>query len=308
MSGVRAAVDIGTNSCRLLVIDGDGAPLVRRLEITRLGAGVDANGRLDDEAIERTVNALAAYRDLWEDHGAGGRVRIAATSAVRDAEDRDRFRERVHEATGVELEIVDGDTEAALSFHGAVDALDLEGWTAVLDIGGGSTELVVGDAAGEPDASVSLQLGSVRLTEQALGSDPPTEGEIARARMTCADRVDEAASALRVSGIGPRHVPRLVGVAGTVTTLAMLEARRPAYEEGAVHGITLPVEQVRVWSDRLLRTSSTEIARLGPVQAGREDVIAAGVLIVRTVMERMDFDRLVVSEADSLDALAASAG
>jgi exopolyphosphatase / guanosine-5'-triphosphate,3'-diphosphate pyrophosphatase len=308
VSGIRAAVDIGTNSCRLLVIDGDGASLVRRLQITRLGAGVDADGRLDDEAIERTAAVLAAYRELWEDHGADGRVRIAATSAVRDAEDRDRFGDRVRATTGVELEIIDGDTEAALSFRGATDALDLDGWTAVLDVGGGSTELVVGDAHRDPDASVSLQLGSVRLTEQALGTDPPTEGEIARARMTCADRVDEAASALRVAGIGPRHVPRLVGVAGTVTTLGMLEARRPAYEDGAVHGITLSVEQVRAWSDRLLRTSSSEIARLGPVQAGREDVIAAGALIVRTVMERMDFDRLVVSEADSLDALAATAG
>jgi exopolyphosphatase/guanosine-5'-triphosphate,3'-diphosphate pyrophosphatase len=305
MSAPGAAVDIGTNSCRLLVVDGDGATVTRELTITRLGAAVDATGRLDDAAIDRTIDVLARYRTTWEEHGVDGRVRIAATSAVRGAEDRDRFLDRVHETTGVTPEVIDGEEEAALSFRGATDALDLTGSVAVLDVGGGSTELVVGGAGQAPDAAASVELGSVRLTERLMGGDPPSAAEIAQVRMECASRVDEAASALRVAGIDPLPVPRLVGVAGTVTTLAMLEARRPSYEEGAVHGIPLTVDQVRVWSDRLLRATHDEIAALGPVQSGREDVIAAGVMIVRTVMERLDFDVLTVSEADSLDALAA---
>lgn len=304
MSGARAAVDIGTNSCRLLVVDGDGATLTRALAITRLGEGVDQTGELSDAAIERTAETLGRYREQWERHGVDGSVRIAATSAVRDAEDRDRFTARVREVTGVDVEILDGDTEAALSYRGALASLDLEGSVAVLDVGGGSTELVVGGATeSEPDAVVSLQLGSVRLTERLMGGDPPSNAEIAQVKMECAARIDEAASSLRVAGIDPLPVPRLVGVAGTVTTLGMLEARRPRYEEGAVHGIPLTIDQIRLWSDRLLRSTRAEIAAMGPVQEGREDVIAAGAMIVRTVMERLDFDVLTVSESDSLDAL-----
>lgn len=302
MGAPRAGVDIGTNSCRLLVVDGDGEPLIRDLVITRLGRGVDETGRLDDGAVRRTLDTLKRYRDTWREHGVDdSEVRLAATSAVRDAEDRDRFLEAVRDLAGTDAEVLTGDEEAELAYRGAVASLDVEGGVVVLDVGGGSTELVVGGAT--PEGAVSMQLGSVRLTERILQDAPPTAPQLAAARIEIAERISEAATALRVRGLEPRSVDTLVGVAGTVTTLGMLVMRQPAYKEGAVHGREIDLATVREWSDRLLRMSTDEIADLGPVQSGREDVIAAGVLIVRSVMERLRFPRITVSEADSLDGL-----
>lgn len=301
MEGARAAVDIGTNSCRLLVRDASGRQVARELVITRLGAGVDETGRLDDAALQRTFEALEGFRERWTRHGVDGAVRIGATSAVRDAADRDRFIEGVRRIAGVGPEVLSGEDEAALAFRGAVASLDLEGGVVVLDIGGGSTELIVG--GGEPEGSVSMQLGSVRLTERCLRDAPPTAPQLAAARMEIAARLSDGATALRVQGLEPRSVDTLVGVAGTVTTLAMLSLRQDRYREGAVHGREIDLPTVRGWSDRLLAMTTDEIAALGPVQPGREDVIAAGALIVRGVMERLGFERLVASEADSLDGL-----
>lgn len=302
MGGPRAGVDIGTNSCRLLVRDGEGATLSRDLVITRLGRGVDANGHLDDEALARTLSTLETYRDTWRGHGVDDdAVRVAATSAVRDATDRDRFVDGVRGIVGREPEILTGEEEAELAYRGAVAALDVDAGVVVLDVGGGSTELVVGGA--EPEGSVSMQLGSVRLSERILRDAPPTAPQLAAARIEIAERIGEAATALRVHGLEPRSIDTLVGVAGTVTTLGMLAMRQSGYRAGAVHGREVDLATVREWSDRLLRMGTEEIAALGPVQAGREDVIAAGVLIVRTVMERLRFERLTVSEADFLDGL-----
>lgn len=302
MGDPRAAVDIGTNSCRLLVVGDDGATLARDLIITRLGRGVDETGHLDDGALADTLDALAAFRETWQEHGVDdGAVRVSSTSAVRDASDRERFVDGVRGLTGREPEVLTGDEEAELAYRGAVASLDLEGGVVVLDVGGGSTELVVG--AAEPEGAVSMQLGSVRLTERCLIDAPPTAPQLAQARIEIADRLAEAATALRVRGLEPRSIDTLVGVAGTVTTLGMLVMRQERYREGAVHGREVDLATVRDWSDRLLRMTTPEIAALGPVQAGREDVIAAGVLIVRGVMERLRFERLTVSESDSLDGL-----
>ena len=300
--GARAGVDIGTNSCRLLVLDGDGTQVARELVITRLGRGVDETGHLDDEALRHTLETLESYRDAWREHGVDdGAVRVAATSAVRDAEDRDRFVDGVRGIVGTEPEILSGEQEAELAYRGAVASIEVDAGVVVLDVGGGSTELVVGGA--EPEGSVSMQLGSVRLTERILRDAPPTAPQLAAARIEIAERIGEAATALRVRGLEPRSVDTLVGVAGTVTTLGMLVMRQAEYREGAVHGREIDLATVRDWSDRLLRMKTDEIAALGPVQAGREDVIAAGVLIVRSVMERLRFARLTVSETDGLDGL-----
>lgn len=302
MGGPRAGVDIGTNSCRLLVRGADGETLARELTITRLGRGVDETGHLDDDALGHTLSTLEQYRSIWEEHGVGeADVRIAATSAVRDAADRDRFVEGVRSTTGVTPEVLTGDEEAEVAYRGAVTSLEVDSGVVLLDVGGGSTELVVGGA--EPEGAVSMQLGSVRLSERILKDAPPTAPQLAAARMEIADRIGEAATALRVRGLEPRSVDTLVGVAGTVTTLGMLAMRQPDFRVGAVHGREVDLPTVRDWSDRLLRMSTEEIAALGPVQSGREDVIAAGVLIVRTVMERLRFERLTVSEHDFLDGL-----
>jgi len=178
--GAVAAVDVGSNSVRLLVVDGDGHRLTRRIVTTRLAAGVDRTGRLDDAAIARTLAVLDDYRRDWVERGVG-RVRITATSAVRDAADRDRFVAAVDATTGVTREVSDGDEEAALAFAGATAGVAIEHPVAVVDVGGGSTEVVVGDATGRLGASVSMQLGCVRVTERDLVHDPVVADDLAAA-------------------------------------------------------------------------------------------------------------------------------
>ncbi|MDQ4130734.1 MAG: exopolyphosphatase, partial [Actinomycetota bacterium] len=232
--GRRAAVDVGTNSVRLLVVEADGRRVARELTITRLGRGVDETGHLDDDALSCTLEVIARYRTQWEALGADN-VRIAATSAVRDASDRDRFVSGVREAAGREPEILSGEEEARIAFRGATTALDVPLPTAVLDVGGGSTELIVGDADGDYVASVSLQLGCVRLTERLLPSDPPTAAELADARAEIAAQLDRGAATLAEQG-ADLDASSLVGVAGTVTTLAALHLGLDHYDHERVHG------------------------------------------------------------------------
>lgn len=301
-----AAVDVGTNSVRLLVLDDDGRRLTRELTITRLGQGVDRNGHLDDDALQRTLDALAHYRQVWEGHGVTDRVRIAATSAVRDAADRDRFFAGVRQTTGVDAEVISGSEEAALAFAGASGAVDVTPPTMVLDVGGGSTELIVGDPDGTVLGEVSLQLGCVRLTERHLSTDPPTAAQLIEARRLVLDQLAQAAADLRAAGVDLSRVGSLIGVAGTATTLAALHLGLDAYREEAIHGTRIPADALRELTEELCAMTVAERAALGPVQAGREDVLHGGALIIAGVLEEFGFAEVMVSESDGLDGLAQS--
>ncbi|MDQ3931630.1 MAG: exopolyphosphatase, partial [Actinomycetota bacterium] len=280
----------------------DGSRIARELEITRLGRGIDETGQLDDEALSRTLDVIGRYRGRWETLGAED-VRIAATSAVRDAEDRDRFICGIREVAGRDPEILSGAQEARTAYRGATAALDVARPTAVLDVGGGSTEIVVGDAAGDFVTSVSLQLGCVRLTERLLRSDPPTPAQLAAARSEVAVQLDRAAATLADSAADPAHCAALVGVAGTVTTLAALHLDLDQYDHDQVHGARLPRTAVQALARQLSSLQAAERKQLGPLESGREDVILGGALIVEGVLDRFGFAELVASEADSLEGL-----
>jgi exopolyphosphatase / guanosine-5'-triphosphate,3'-diphosphate pyrophosphatase len=306
VTGPRAAVDVGTNSVRLLVVDAAGDRITRELTITRLGQGVDATGRLHPDALARTFDAIAGYRRTWETHGVDHAVRISATSAVRDAANRDDFFAGVRRVAGVDAEVLSGEEEAALAFAGAAGAVDVARPTAVIDVGGGSTELIVGDGDGHVVGSVSLQLGCVRLTERHLRGDPPSDDEVASARATVATRLDEADEVLARQGASLRDVASLIGVAGTATTVAALHLGLDAYREEAIHGTRVPTDALEAWAERLVAMSTAERAELGPVQPGREDVLHGGALVLAGVLRRYGLAELVVSEADGLDGAVAS--
>jgi len=301
----RAAVDVGTNSVRLLVIDEAGRTLVREMTITRLGRRVDDLGHLDDEALARTLDTIEGYSRLWSAHGVDrDHVRIAATSAVRDVSDADRFFAGVRERTGVEARVLSGEQEARTAFLGATRAFVLTTGVTVLDIGGGSTELVVGDAAGEVAGSVSLQLGSVRLTERLLVSDPPTPRQLDAARAEIDRQLDRADQVLGEQGIVVDAAGTLVGVAGTVTTIAALDLGLRTYEPEAIHGHVLSRDAVARITAGLVAVPAARRAELGPIQPGREDVIHGGALILLGVLDHRGLDAVVVSERDILDGLA----
>jgi exopolyphosphatase / guanosine-5'-triphosphate,3'-diphosphate pyrophosphatase len=306
VSRPRAAIDVGSNSVRLLVADADGRRVTRVMEITRLAEGVDATGHLDDAALARTLDTIGRFRSVWTGYGVTDRVRIAATSAVRDASDRARFFAGVREAAGVDAEVLTGEEEAALAFAGAASAVEVARPTAVVDIGGGSTELVVGDTDGRVLASVSLQLGCVRVTERHLASDPPTPGELAAARVMVADRLDHAERVLVEQGVRLPEVASLVGVAGTATTLGAIHLGLDRYDEDRIHGTRLPLDALAAITEDLLARTAAERALLGPVQPGREDVLHGGALVLLETLRRCGLDEVVISEADNLDGLVAS--
>lgn len=307
LSGPRAAVDSGTNSTRLLVVDGHGDEVTRRTTITRLGAGVDASGRLDDAALNRTLQVIAGYRDTWRVAGvADDHVRIAATSAVRDASNRDRYFDAVRELSGVEAEVLTGQEEARLSFAGAAGGVTVAGPVLVVDIGGGSTELIVGDADGSVAAAHSMQVGSVRVTERHLADDPPTADQAGRARDMIREAIGAASAVFEEAGVDLRGVRSLVGVAGTVTTLAALDAAVDSADDPALHGHVIPAGDVGAWAARLLTMTVAERVDLPAMPPGRADVIAGGVLVLDAVLARVGADAVVVSRADILDALVAT--
>ena len=306
-TGTAAAVDIGSNSVRLLVVEADGGRVQRDIVTTRLAAGVDATGRLDDAAIVRTVAALATFRTTWERSGvSAGRVRITATSAVRDAGDRDRFLQAVLDTTGVEVEVITGTEEAALSFAGATGGVALVHPCVVIDVGGGSTELVVGDEEGTLVGSVSMQLGCVRLTERDLHSDPASAAELARAGATIDGLVADGLAVLAAQGVELHRLRSAVGVAGTATTLAALHLGLATYEEQRIHATRVPLHALEELAERLGRMDVVTRAALGPVQAGRAEVLHGGAMVLARTLRHLGLDELVVSEADSLDAAAAS--
>ncbi len=298
-----AAIDCGTNSIRLLVADVDpqAGTLVdvdRRMEIVRLGAGVDETGRLSDAALARTFAACERFAALLADLGAT-RVRFVATSATRDASNREEFLEGVLARLGVAAEVASGDEEAALSFTGATRELPAAGLTGpylVVDIGGGSTEIVLG--TDKPEAACSIDVGCVRMSERILRSDPPTSQEISAA--TSAIDAMLATAAERV----PLRAGRLIGLAGTVTTVAAAAMGLPRYDPSVIHLARLPAEAVRRTIHWLLTSDRARRAQLPFMHPGRVDVIGAGGLILDRVLQASAASELVVSEHDILDGIA----
>jgi exopolyphosphatase/guanosine-5'-triphosphate,3'-diphosphate pyrophosphatase len=296
--GRVAAVDLGTNTIRLLAVEPAARELVeltRDTVITRIGKGVDRTGRLDPEALERTVRVLERYchraRALHAE-----RIRVAATSAVRDASNREDLEQAVRGAAESDLEVLSGEQEAELTFLGATRGLDRPPPFLVLDIGGGSTELVIGSDG--PEAAVSTQMGSVRLTERHIRSDPPGAGERAALEQAIDDVLEDAERAVPVG-----RAKTLVAVAGTSTTVQAIALGLDTYDPEAIHGSELTVEAAGEVLERLASMTTAERAALAVMAPGREDVIVAGAAILVRVMRRWRFDRAVVSERDILDGL-----
>jgi len=305
-----AAIDCGTNSIRLLVADvdpetGELVDLDRRMTIVRLGQGVDRTGRLAPEALERTFAACREYAAVIKEHGAE-RLRFVATSASRDAENRDEFVRGVLDILGVEPEVVSGDQEAELSFTGATRELagrdDLATPYLVVDIGGGSTEFVVGD--GRVRAARSVDIGCVRMTERHLVRDgvvldPPGEERVAAVRADI-----EAALDLAEQSVPLGEARTLVGLAGSVTTVSAIAQNLAAYDSEAIHHSRISYDRVREITETLLRSTHAERAAIPSMHPGRVDVIGAGALVLLSIMERIGASEVVVSEHDILDGIA----
>jgi exopolyphosphatase/guanosine-5'-triphosphate,3'-diphosphate pyrophosphatase len=290
-----AIVDTGTNTTRLLVadvVDGRLVEVSRRTTITRLGEGVDRTGLLADAALDRARVVLAAYRDEAEGLGAEHRVALA-TSATRDAANRDVLLTELEAVYGFPPWLLSGDEEAALTFAGVASDRAVGEGTLVLDIGGGSTELTLGGPEGVT-FSTSLQLGSVRATERFLAHDPPLPEEVG----ACA----RFASSL-LPALGPDAA---IGVAGTVTTIAALDLGLEAYEGARVHGHRIPRAAVAAWTDRLATMTTAERAALPCMEPGRAPVIAGGAIVLREVLRRYDLPGIEASERDVLHGAALS--
>lgn len=305
-----AAIDCGTNSIRLLVADADPATgalvdLDRRMQIVRLGQGVDRTGRLAPEALQRTFAACREYAAVIKEHGAE-RVRFVATSASRDAENRDEFVRGVLDILGVEPEVITGDQEAEFSFTGATKELtgrdDVATPYLVVDIGGGSTEFVVG--TDHVQAARSVDVGCVRMTERHLVrdgvvTDPPTSGQLAAIRTDI-----EAALDLAERTVPLKEARTLVGLAGSVTTVAAIALGLDRYDSRAIHHSRIPYERVKEIVERLTHATHDERAAIPVMHAGRVDVIASGALVLLAIMDRVGAREVVVSEHDILDGIA----
>ena len=305
------AVDCGTNSIRLLIadmVDGRLRDVHREMRIVRLGQGVDATGRFAPEALARTEVALTAYAELLRDHEVPA-VRMVATSATRDASNRDVFFEMTAEVLGAVVpgsvaEVITGTEEAELSFRGAVNELDTAaGPFVVVDLGGGSTEVVLG--VRDVEASYSADVGCVRLTERCLHSDPPTAGEIAAARDVVRVGLGQAFGAVPVE-----RAHTWVGVAGTMTTVSALAQNMTTYDPAAIHLSRIGFGDLLKVCDELIAMTRVQRAALGPMHEGRVDVIGGGAIIVEELAhalgQRAGIDELVVSEHDILDGIALS--
>ncbi|GAA4819417.1 Ppx/GppA phosphatase family protein [Actinomycetospora corticicola] len=309
-----AAIDCGTNSIRLLVADvtirEDGSQWLvdvhREMRVNRLGQGVDATHRIASESLARTKEALLAYGEMLR-RTSTTTVRLCATSATRDAENRDEFFTMVREILGVDAEVITGEEEARLSFAGAVADLDPdEGPAVVADVGGGSTELVAGtwDAvAAEVAAAYSANVGCVRLTEKVLHDDPPSAAQVAEAEAFTRETLAPAFEAVDLADI-----QTWVAVAGTATTIAAVAMGLRSYAPEKIHLARLGLDEVRETCLRLESMPRSERAALGPMHPGRVDVIGGGSIVVRVLAEelaeRAGVTELVVSEHDILDGIA----
>jgi exopolyphosphatase / guanosine-5'-triphosphate,3'-diphosphate pyrophosphatase len=298
-----AAIDCGTNSIRLLIADVTDAGLQdisRQMEIVRLGEGVDRTGRLSEAALRRTLEALRRYEQQIAAAGVRG-VRMAATSATRDAQNREEFVTGVREILGVDPEVITGQQEAELSFAGATREIrHLPTPHLVVDIGGGSTEFVLGDESGVL-ASCSVDIGCVRITERHLHDDPPTSQQIAAAEVDVAAAIDSAAQTVPLDAAGT-----LIGVAGTVTTIAAIDADLPEYDPERIHLSHVSATDVDAIAHRLLAMPRAERAALPVMHPGRVDVIGAGALILRAIVQKTLAAEVVASEHDILDGIAYS--
>ncbi|WP_067607762.1 Ppx/GppA phosphatase family protein [Nocardiopsis listeri] len=323
MSGV-AAIDCGTNSIRLLIadvvsLDGDEVQVVdadRRMEIVRLGEGVDETGAFSEEALERTFDALRGYAEAIEAHGielGPDTVRMVATSATRDASNRQVFVDGVREIIGVEPEVVTGLEEAELSFVGATAELDAEaadGESAgdfappflVVDIGGGSTEFVLGGLGDEDELvrdSLSVNIGCVRMSERHLRSDPPTDEQVQAATADIEVALDEVEKVVPLGEAGS-----VVCVAGTATTVAGISLGLPEYDSERIHHTRVSTRDLERITGELLRSTHSERAEIGVMHPGRVDVIGAGALVLSRVLARTGADHFTASEHDILDGVA----
>ncbi len=304
MSSVRtAAVDCGTNSIRLLIADvdlhtGAATDVVRTLRIVRLGEGVDATGRFAPAALERTLGACREYAGLLAQAGHPP-LRFVATSASRDASNRDVLVDGVRDLLGVTPEVISGVEEAALSFQGATRGLPagLPGPFLVVDIGGGSTEFVLGTSS--VAHRVSVDIGCVRMTERHLRGDPPTSDEVAGATADIDAAIARAGAEVPLDGVGT-----LVGLAGSVTTVAALAMQLREYDAGVLHHSRIAAADVRRISQRLLAMTARQRADEPAMVPGRQDVIGAGALILRRIVDRVGVPEVLVSEHDILDGVA----
>jgi exopolyphosphatase/guanosine-5'-triphosphate,3'-diphosphate pyrophosphatase len=297
---VLASIDCGTNSTRLLVSEDGRRTIERLMVITRLGAGVDATGRLAPDAIQRTIDVLQRYREVIDHHGVE-RVRMTATSAARDASNRDEFFDAAERVVGVRPELLGGDEEGRLSFRGATAELDpSDGPFLVVDIGGGSTEFAVGTT--EPEGVVSVDMGCVRVTEKFLHGDPPTPEELSQAISVIHSYLDDVT----------REVPatldaaRLVGLAGTVSTMAAVEIGLAEYDRDRIHHFVLTRDAAEdVFRTLALEKRADRVHNPG-LEEARADVIVGGAAILVTIMRHFEFAECLVSEADILDGLVMS--
>lgn len=318
-----AGIDCGTNSLRLLLVEGDdsGAPgtgttpvpgvhshptpveLTRQLRIVRLGEGVDATGEFSAAALARTFAALDEYAGMIREAGVDpGHIRMVATSAARDVTNRDLFVAGVRDRLGIEPSVIPGEQEAELSFTGALTGLaaagvEVAGPVLVTDVGGGSTEFALGDPDGTLRALTSLDIGSVRLRERTLPGDPPSQAEIIATR----DVIDRA---LDASGIDFAAVREWVGVAGTVTSLMSAYLELPRYERDRIHGARMPLPALRSLADEFCARTIADLRRIPSLHPKRAEVITAGAVILERIARRLDVPGLLVSETDLLDGAA----
>lgn len=292
------AVDIGTNSARLLITDAQGREIVREMHITRLGQGVDVTGALHPDAIERTVSVLVNYGALLRKHGVT-RIRATATSAARDASNREVFFAAAKAALSVVPELLPGEQEALLSFRGATQGLDLTlGPFLIVDIGGGSTEFVLGQT--EPEALISVDMGCVRMTERHLTSDPATAAQIE----ACLQDVKLILQRVRAQ-IPVQRARRMIGLAGTITTLGAMAKGLKHYDPTQTHGMTLTRAEVESLFEQLANADLATRRTILP-DPKRADVIVGGAAVLLGILREFDLAQLTVSESDILDGLAAS--
>ena len=298
-----AAIDCGTNSIRLLIAEPNGSgglrDLDRRLEIVRLGQGVDASGEFHADALQRTFAVVDQYAELIKKADVPvANVHFVATSAARDARNRDSFFAGIKQRLGVLPDVISGATEAHLSFVGALSRITAEGEPVlVMDIGGGSTELITGSAAGEMYSATSLDIGSVRVTERFLKQNPVAADDLALA----IEYVDDLVAG---SGVDFASIGTWIGVAGTATTLAGVYLELEHYDREQVHGAVIPLPALYELLHRLARMTVEEIRALPSMHPGRADVITGGALIEARIAARMKVGNLIVSESDILDGIA----